>query len=396
MGTRALDRLNQHGAADMADLCGVWLLPAFLNHSCRPNVNETFVADMLLCRSGRPLARGSELLTSYVSVLQPLHVRRGHLKEDFGFVCKCGRCVLEEAMFSESVAKRLQNRLRQITEKIGSTGLQATAGDFESLKEDVKKEVSKAVSSNSQRLSEDSALKAACAEFWGSSSSASKRERLQVLLCSSFLPVFKGAAFAWKQLGNHSRATSAYGDCLDLLEEVAAGSAYHAHWAAECALQAHAAKLERADIEQRVRYAQRWNVICYGKESFQLLMKRHGWPESLLAMAPAMEATPAEATAEAFAPPARTVANNGCRWDFDLLEGSCSFTVSIGLPTGATPADLDLDVAAKRVVCKYTGCGGDMEPLEIDLPRSVDQAHAPPAKFKKKERRIVLELPFAA
>lgn len=190
--------------------------------------------------------------------------------------------------------------------------------------------------------------------------------------------------------------------------------AYHAHWAAECALQAHAANHAKTDLERRVRYAQRWNIVCHGKEVFQFLMKRHGWPETLLAKAADPEtllATAAdltsgdaseragdivasdapEASPTAFSPPPRDAGSSP--WDFTIIEGSSGLSVSIVLPTGATPADLDLDVGPLRVVARCT-CDGP-EPLEVTLPRSVDPTLAPPAKFKKKERRIVLELPFA-
>merc|ERR1712232_1103320 len=131
---------------------------------------------------------------------------------------------------------------------------------------------------------------------------------------------------------------------------VAPGSAYHAHWSAECALQAHAANVAKADLERRVRYAQRWNMVCHGKEVFQFLMKRHGWPEKLCTMAKELASDETSGSAgDAVAddvpgaspttPPPPTTsptpapAASSNQWDFTVVEGSSGLTVSIVLPT---------------------------------------------------------------
>merc|ERR1712032_418800 len=84
------------------------------------------------------------------------------------------------------------------------------------------------------------------------------------------------------------------------------------------------------------------------------------------------------------------------RWDFTIVEDHNRLSISIALPTGATPAELDLDISSLKVVARCTGLENTaLHPLDITLPRLVNPVLAPPATFKKKERRILLELPFA-
>ena len=59
---------------------GLWLLPSFMNHSCRPNVQRVIAHDRLFLRAGRDLRAGDELFDSYVSVLRPLVHRRAALQ----------------------------------------------------------------------------------------------------------------------------------------------------------------------------------------------------------------------------------------------------------------------------------------------------------------------------
>eukprot|EP00927_Polykrikos_kofoidii_P027074 TRINITY_DN23958_c0_g2_i1.p1 TRINITY_DN23958_c0_g2~~TRINITY_DN23958_c0_g2_i1.p1 ORF type:complete len:864 (-),score=168.21 TRINITY_DN23958_c0_g2_i1:214-2805(-) len=86
----------------------LFLLPSFLNHSCRPNVQRLVAYDRFLLRAGHDLLAGEELLDTYVEVLQPLAQRKEAL-EKYGFRCRCERCVLEEmTMDGAAVAKTLE------------------------------------------------------------------------------------------------------------------------------------------------------------------------------------------------------------------------------------------------------------------------------------------------
>merc|ERR1712232_1047089 len=157
--------------------------------------------------------------------------------------------------------------------------LEQVAGAFEELVTSVEKDMADIVESHRSDCELDTPQQRACNRLWGDVVGTKRSSLITQLLCASFLPALKGAAFTWKQLGVHRRCVLAYARCLAVLEEVSAGSAYHAHWAAECALQAYKADHETS---RHVSYARHWNAICYGSGVFHLFMDRLGWPKELL------------------------------------------------------------------------------------------------------------------
>lgn len=86
------------------DRSGLFLLPAFLNHSCRPNVQRLMANDRLFLRAARDMEQGEELFDNYCELLRPLSHRRTALKA-FGFCCNCERCTLEEAVLGEDATE---------------------------------------------------------------------------------------------------------------------------------------------------------------------------------------------------------------------------------------------------------------------------------------------------
>ncbi|EFJ08607.1 hypothetical protein SELMODRAFT_447985 [Selaginella moellendorffii] len=76
----------------------VWGLPAFVNHSCLPNVSKLEVGKATMFHAARDLHAGDELLISYVDPYAPWSTeRRKALVEDWGFECHCRRCCLERS-----------------------------------------------------------------------------------------------------------------------------------------------------------------------------------------------------------------------------------------------------------------------------------------------------------
>eukprot|EP00929_Paragymnodinium_shiwhaense_P119482 TRINITY_DN91388_c0_g1_i1.p1 TRINITY_DN91388_c0_g1~~TRINITY_DN91388_c0_g1_i1.p1 ORF type:complete len:726 (-),score=201.65 TRINITY_DN91388_c0_g1_i1:63-2240(-) len=444
--THAQDMLNAHGASEEHDKCGLWILPSFLNHSCRPNVQRTYLGDMMICRAATALPSGTELVDTYVSPFQALKVRRERLRADFDFECRCGRCVLEEEALPSEASSALLRKLDAVVERIGERPdwLKDTATAFDGLVEEAFKLASKGVEVASERLKRgDGPVQKAVQELFGAEAlsgrgfaSESSGTRVQRLLCSPFVSIFKGAAFVYKQMEDPVRSAKAYEQCLQVLEEASPGSAYHGHWAAERALQAHlAAKLLKtpeaeAAVASAVKYCRRWHAISCAPEAFELEMERLKWPSELLAMSaqqkdvavarqeggypaaekkkkPAASAPPAAAAADA-APPSSTPAqavpaaaaapSSSAAWTYTLDEQDGSFQLSISVPDDVEPSELDLDVGRERVVvvCNAGGAAGALGTLHVALSRSVDPDSAPPVKFKKKGgRRLLLELPFA-
>lgn len=398
LNTYARDTLNDYGAAETNNVCGIWFIPTFVNHSCRPNVQRTFVGDLMVCRAARALRAGTELCDTYVTPLQPLHIRRERLKEDCGFECRCERCTLEEAVLPSEISRPLLLQLDKVVEEIDPGNLQRAAEAFDQLATLVEKKVTDAIVACKSKLESDARLKKACAELLGGREGSSSTA-LHRLLCGSFMPVFKGAAFSRKQLGEPGACARLYGRCLELLEEVSASSAYHAHWAAECALQAyeawragHSGKKGSVDdeIKNAVNAARRWNSNCYGGAAFEPLMEKHGWPEDLLKIAE--EARSAVLPREDAATPAAAT-DAGISWDYSLTESEGCLVLSLFLPEGVEPSDVDLELGTRQVVVSCHD--GKLAPLTVELTKAVDTMTAPPAKYKKKGgRRLVLELPI--
>lgn len=77
------------------DCSGLWLIEAFINSSCCPNVQRINVRDHMFLRASRDLEEGAELFTCYARPLRPYDQRHTSL-ETYGFHCECERCQLED------------------------------------------------------------------------------------------------------------------------------------------------------------------------------------------------------------------------------------------------------------------------------------------------------------
>lgn len=78
--------------------CGIWMLPSFMNHSCKPNVGTVVVGDAMIVVAARGLKCGEELTVAYFDIFRPLKERRISMLHSWNFVCTCRRCALEENM----------------------------------------------------------------------------------------------------------------------------------------------------------------------------------------------------------------------------------------------------------------------------------------------------------
>jgi len=76
---------------------GIFDMPSFMNHSCRPNAIQTF-----LLRQGMPpalyitafqnISPNQEICISYIDTFCPRHVRRKRLEQGYYFLCTCELC----------------------------------------------------------------------------------------------------------------------------------------------------------------------------------------------------------------------------------------------------------------------------------------------------------------
>lgn len=86
-------RLCQRGHS----FTGLWLLPSLINHSCLPNSSRLDVGRAMFIHASKPIERGEEITISYFDTLLPLPQRQSWC-ENWGFKCKCKRCVLEHSL----------------------------------------------------------------------------------------------------------------------------------------------------------------------------------------------------------------------------------------------------------------------------------------------------------
>lgn len=79
------------------DCVGLWVLPAFVNHSCSPNAGRLHVGDNVFIHAARDLKAGEEVTFAYFDVLLPLGTRT-ELCKTWSFLCRCHRCELERSL----------------------------------------------------------------------------------------------------------------------------------------------------------------------------------------------------------------------------------------------------------------------------------------------------------
>ncbi|GLJ54415.1 hypothetical protein SUGI_1168650 [Cryptomeria japonica] len=139
LGIADLNTLTEKGctvkrlAADLYcssenDCVGLWVLPAFVNHSCCPNTARLHVGDALFLHASRDLKAGDELTFAYFDVLLPLGMRR-ELCKTWSFVCSCHRCELEQSL--QENLKDIETDFARICDKGGEMDMTRLAVKLE-------------------------------------------------------------------------------------------------------------------------------------------------------------------------------------------------------------------------------------------------------------------------
>jgi len=349
------DAMDQHGVAQTKPpLCGLWLAASLVNHSCLPNVTEFFLGDLLVLRAVKYIEAGQELLMSYVSTLQPRHVRQKYLADKFSFSCSCIRCCEEGLAMEETKEQMLLERLDSVVSS--RRALPEMLQELESLAHECRSAVTSAMSRPTGHAFGD-------ANFFR----------------ASFLPIFMGLAFARKRMGEKQKALEAYVDCTELLAKVCPGSLYHLSWSLEAALQAHLqADARSKDLAmQALRFCYRFAApeakVCEG------LASKAGWPKDLI-----------EQTLSSLEDLTK-VDSASSPWKHSLDKGETFISVAICLPEGIGPADVTIDLASERV--RLTA--PELPDLLVALPCPVNLEAAAPAKYKRNGRKLMLQLPLS-
>ncbi|XP_055308038.1 SET and MYND domain-containing protein 4-like [Sitodiplosis mosellana] len=75
---------------------GIFMIQRHLNHSCAPNLLQYFTGNKMICITSRSIKKGAQLFITYGNEefwLEPTFVRQELLSENFGFKCKCEKCI---------------------------------------------------------------------------------------------------------------------------------------------------------------------------------------------------------------------------------------------------------------------------------------------------------------
>eukprot|EP00026_Physarum_polycephalum_P004149 Phypoly_transcript_04166.p1 GENE.Phypoly_transcript_04166~~Phypoly_transcript_04166.p1 ORF type:complete len:433 (-),score=44.44 Phypoly_transcript_04166:148-1446(-) len=82
---------NKSESLSGGSVSGLWVEPAYLNHSCAPNCAWFCVGDFLFMIAIRDIAKSEELVHSYADVMSTYKERLEYLRP-YGFSCDCARC----------------------------------------------------------------------------------------------------------------------------------------------------------------------------------------------------------------------------------------------------------------------------------------------------------------
>ncbi|RSL48431.1 hypothetical protein CEP54_012943 [Fusarium duplospermum] len=75
---------------------GLWIRASYMNHSCISNAKKDYIGDFMIVRATRQIVVGEEILQSYDESTD-YDARIASLHRTWGFRCKCGLCLAEEA-----------------------------------------------------------------------------------------------------------------------------------------------------------------------------------------------------------------------------------------------------------------------------------------------------------
>lgn len=86
------------GATAYHRILGMYTLGAILNHSCQPNAVRAFAGEVMIVHACAHIAKGQEVVSSYIPPTQSFPARQTQLQGRFDFCCRCPRCVVEQTL----------------------------------------------------------------------------------------------------------------------------------------------------------------------------------------------------------------------------------------------------------------------------------------------------------
>jgi hypothetical protein len=86
------EQFGEEGARNAST--GLWIHAAYINHSCIPNAQKEYIADLMLVRATRNIPVGEEIFHAY-DESSDYNARQASLMTTWGFKCKCRLCKAE-------------------------------------------------------------------------------------------------------------------------------------------------------------------------------------------------------------------------------------------------------------------------------------------------------------
>jgi len=102
----------------------LWVLSAYINHSCIPNAVKESTGDFMILRANQTIKAGDEITHSY-DVSSDYDARCAALMTTWGFTCNCALCVVERTESPEVRKKRreLENEARGFVKRYETIGV---------------------------------------------------------------------------------------------------------------------------------------------------------------------------------------------------------------------------------------------------------------------------------
>jgi hypothetical protein len=112
----------------------LYLLPSMMNSHCLSNATYVFFGTVFVLRARVAIARGEEVMSSYVSPLEPLPVRQRHLDKYFSR-CECALCESDRLDGVRNVGERMElsRRLAALVEEEEEGGRSVDIEEVEAL-----------------------------------------------------------------------------------------------------------------------------------------------------------------------------------------------------------------------------------------------------------------------
>jgi len=123
-GLHALDLSKQNEQASVGNAStALWILAAYVNHSCVPNATKESIGDLMVLRATQSIRAGDEITHSY-DASSDFDARSAALITTWGFTCTCALCTVERMESPEVRKKRreLENEAKAFVTRYEAVG----------------------------------------------------------------------------------------------------------------------------------------------------------------------------------------------------------------------------------------------------------------------------------